>query len=364
MIGLGLFLQRKISGAEQLQGLKVIILSVALPATIFVALLNAELNASLWVLPVFALGINAAMLLVTRFAGTLYPSLTTSQHRSMMLLIPSLAPGLSCFPFLLEYLGDDTVALAAVADVGNKVFVLILLYLLAMHWHHQGYQRKEGESRLKQLFLAMVSEPINLVIIAAVIMLGFGWNLQTLPSVMGNVILRLSSIMAPLILLFIGLAVKTNKREAGLIVQLLTWRAGLMLIFSALIVLLLPALTAPMIMLLIVFPQSATSFWPYAHMSVINGIEQSQKKTFDVNFALSILAVSLPYSTLIILGVFSFQSVFTNPLYVFVIGGLLIIAGVTPQLLKRRRKRGIMQPMITPEVAAEEGRGKHYIKVG
>ena len=165
MIGLGLLLQRKIGAAEQLKGLKVIILSVALPATIFVALLGAELNATLWILPVFALGINALTLMVTKFARALYPELSTSQHRTMMLLIPSLAPGLSCFPFVLEYLGDAEVALAAVADVGNKVFVLILLYLLAMHWYHQSHDRKPGESRLKQLLIRTVSRhPVNILI--------------------------------------------------------------------------------------------------------------------------------------------------------------------------------------------------------
>ena len=53
-----------------------------------------------------------------------------------MMLLPSLAPGLSCFPFIIVYLGDEYLALAALADVGNKIFVLILLYMLAMHWYH------------------------------------------------------------------------------------------------------------------------------------------------------------------------------------------------------------------------------------
>jgi hypothetical protein len=364
MIGLGVLLQRKIGAAEQLKGLKVIILSLALPATIFAALLNVELNASLWILPVFALGVNAVMLLVTRFAGKLYPELSSSHHHTLMMLIPSLAPGLSCFPFVMEYLGSDMMALAAVADVGNKVFVLVLLYLLAMHWHHQSHAPKVGEGRLKQLLVAMFGEPINLVIIAAVIMLGFGWNLQSLPSVVGDVILRISGIMAPLILLFIGLAVKTSRKEAGLIVQFLTWRAGLMLMLSGVVILLVPDISNEMILLLIVFPQSAVSFWPYAHMSVINGLESNDKKTFDVNFALSILAVSLPFSTLIILGVFSFQFLFSDPAGSFSIGVGLIALGLAPQLVRRARKRGLVKSMIPNEVVNEDSRNEHYVKLG
>lgn len=363
MIGLGLMLQRKISTSDHLKGLKVIILSIALPATIFAALLNVRLEQSLWLLPVFALAINGLMLLVTRLVKGLHSSLSSEQHRTMMMLLPSLAPGLSCFPFLMEYLGDDAVALAAVADVGNKVFVLIVLYLLAMQWHHQLYEKASGESRLKQLLLAMISEPINVVIIVAVAMVSLGWNLQSLPAVIGETILRLGTIMAPLILLFIGLAVKTSRKEAGFILQLLSWRAGVLLVFSGVIIALLPGLAATTALLLVVFPQSSVSFWPFAHMSAVDGMEQDKKKTFDINFALSLLAVSLPFSTLVMLGVFSFQAFFLNATSTIAVGVLFIVVGLLPVVLKRFRNRKPIAAVMTPHATiGEESGGESLIK--
>lgn len=337
MIGLGLLLQRKVGSPEQLKGVKLLILSLALPATIFVALLNIELSEHMLLFPLLALVINGLLLAATHFGHRLFPSLSRARQRTLMMLLPSLAPGLSCFPFLAEYLGDEAVALAALADVGNKLFVLLLLYLLAMHWYYKfgAQQRHQENSKIRQLVVDLFSEPINMVMIVALLMLGLGLNLQALPSSVASVILRLSGIMAPLILLFIGLAVKINGHDFGLILRLLSWRAGIVFVLSGCFIALMPELSVPVMLLAIVFPQSACSFWPYAHMSTVNGMEAHQPRTFDVSFALSVLAISLPFSTLIILGVLSFQSFMLEPLHLLGIGAVLFAGAFVPQLLSR-----------------------------
>ena len=134
IIGLGLLLQKKIA-KKDLKGVKTLILSVALPAVIFVALLKIKLESSLLIFPALALSFNLIMLVASKyFLGASLPKEDDSKKRTVMMLLPSLAPGLSCFPFIVVYLGDDSLALAALADVGNKIFGLILLYMLAMHW--------------------------------------------------------------------------------------------------------------------------------------------------------------------------------------------------------------------------------------
>ncbi len=339
MIGLGLLLQRKISTSDHLTGLKVLILSLALPATIFVALLNVELSENMLIFPMMALLINGILLGATYLNKYLFPSIHSARRRTLMMLLPSLAPGLSCFPFLSEYLGEESVALAALADVGNKLFVLLLLYLLAMHWYHRfnSNQEVQSKSKIKQLLVALISEPINMVMIVAILMLGFGLNLQALPESISGVILRLSSIMAPLILLFIGLAVKINRKDFGLIIQLLSVRSGLLFLLSGFFIMLIPQLSPSVMLLAIVFPQSSCSFWPFAHMSSVNGMEEGKKKTFDISFALSVLAVSLPFSTVAILGVLSFQSFALDPYHLLGIGATAILLASLPQLIARMR---------------------------
>lgn len=348
MIGLGLILQRKISTSDHLHGLKVLILSLALPATIFVALLNVELSENMLIFPMMALLINGILLGTTYLNKYLFPSIGKARHRTLMMLLPSLAPGLSCFPFLSEYLGEESVALAALADVGNKLFVLLLLYLLAMHWYHQFSSSKEDESKskIKQLLVALISEPINMVMIVALVMLGFGLNLQTLPDSVSGVILRLSSIMAPLILLFIGLAVKINRKDFGLILRLLTVRSGLLFILSGLFIMFVPELSMPTMLLAIVFPQSSCSFWPFAHMSSVNGMEDGPHKTFDVGFALSVLAVSLPFSTVVILAVLSFPSFALDPFHLIGFGATAMTFASIPQLIARLRSVALKNMVI------------------
>ena len=66
IIGLGLLLQKKVA-KDDLKGIKTLILSVALPATIFVALLKIELKGSLLIFPLMALVFNFIMAIATKF---------------------------------------------------------------------------------------------------------------------------------------------------------------------------------------------------------------------------------------------------------------------------------------------------------
>lgn len=341
IIGLGLLLQKKVA-KQDLKGVKTIILSVALPSVIFVALLKIKLESSLLVFPLVALSFNLIMLAASKYIlGASLPKNDDSKKRTVMMLLPSLAPGLSCFPFIVVYLGDDSLALAALADVGNKIFGLILLYMLAMHWYHlrsvKNLKASTG-SKLRSLALALVKEPINMVIIVGLVLLAVGLNMESLPLFMQNTIQSLKILMTPLVLLFIGMAVRIKSGEFGLILSLLTRRAGITFCLSALFAFLFPALTPALILLLVVFPQSACSFWPFAHMSAVSALEESdeqKKPTFDINFAVNILACSLPFSTILIISVFSLSEFFVNPTVILTTGISMVTLSFIPYFMKR-----------------------------
>ena len=344
IIGLGLLLQKKVA-KEDLKGIKTLILSVALPATIFVALLKIELKGSLLIFPLMALVFNFIMAIATKYL--LASSLSNNEgakKRTLTMLLPSLAPGLSCFPFIIVYLGDEYLALAALADVGNKIFVLILLYMLGMHWYHARAVKDlvaTTSSKLKGLFLSMLNEPINLVIIIAMVLLGFGLTLSSFPEFLENTIVKMSLIMTPLVLLFIGMAVRIKFREFGFIFSLLMRRAGITFLLSAIFVFLFPALAAPMILFIVVFPQSACSFWPFAHMSAVSTLEEKdeqKKPTFDINFAVNILACSMPFSTILIISIFSFSEFFVNPVVLVVTGIVMMAVTYIPYLITRLKR--------------------------
>ena len=272
------------------------------------------------------------------------------------MLLPSTAPGLSCFPFIVAYLGDDTLALAALADIGNKIFVLILLYMLAMHWYRKNavVEKQESSSaKLKGLFISLINEPINIVIVVGLVMLGFGLDLSSLPTFFQNTALSIKDLMTPLVLLFIGMAVRINKGEFKLIISMLFRRMGLAFLLSGLFAYAIPALTPAMILLLVVFPQSACSFWPFAHMSAIQSMEDKDEQpnpTFDVNFGLNILACSLPFSTLLIIGIFSFSDYFINPITLLALGSIILAISFAPDIFKTTSFRADRERKITSKL--------------
>ena len=347
LILLGYILQSKIKSKEQKTGIKTVILSIALPATIFIALLKIEFSWEMAMVPLLALAFNFVVFALVDKMPTILPGIASgsSQHRTIKMLLPSLAPGLSCFPFLLEYLGEDSLAMAALADVGNKVFVLVILYLIAMHWY---YQRNEIESqntseKVKGLLVSLVREPINMVLLVALGMLAFGLNFNSLPEFLQMSTDRLSLMMTPLVLLFIGISVKLNWQQVKTIFSLLFVRASIAFLISAVLLLVLPVQSTAMALLIVIFPQSACSFWPYAHISVVSALEEVNThpgtSTFDIEFAMNVLACSLPFSTVLILGICTAGDFFAAPINVL---GMTLIFGaiaVIPILVQAFRKK-------------------------
>ena len=133
--------------------------------------------------------------------------------------------------------------------------------------------------------------------------------------------------------------VRINSGEFKLILSMLFRRAGLAFLLSGLFAYTIPSLTPAMILLLVVFPQSSCSFWPFAHMNAIQSLEEKDNQpepTFDVNFGLNILACSLPFSTLLIIGIFSFNEFFINPMILIGIGTAILAITYAPDIFKSK----------------------------
>ncbi|MEO1336697.1 MAG: permease [Myxococcota bacterium] len=306
-IAMGLLMKSKLRTNEERDGIKKIILNLALPAAIFMALLGVDIQPDFFLLPLWALALNAAL-----FFGAPYLlpiagiRRDTRIYRTARLLVPSFAPGLSCFPFLAEYLGEEALARAAMTDLGNKVFVLIVLYIVAMSWHahvRAAQTRIEGDkigAFLKMLF----TEPVNLFILAALLMISQGYSLVYLPHIIAEPLTRLSALVTPLILLFIGLSVRFKSSELRTITALLLLRAAVVVWIVVLLVSSGLLTMSESTLVALAFGVSACSFWPFAHICAVENKEkdvEAADRTFDTGFAVNLLAVSFPLSTALIL---------------------------------------------------------------
>lgn len=339
---IGLLLKKKFGNQEQVTGIKNLILTIALPSTIFVALMGVEINTDMLVLPVLALLFNFLIFFISPFLIRLVGIQPDSgRGRTLRLLLPSLAPGLSCFPFILEYLGETSLADAALADVGNKFFVLIFLYIVAMNMFYRIHKSAEHNSggKIKELLLSLVKEPINLIILLALGLLASGIHFDNLAPFLADTFNRLSMIMTPLVLIFIGLAVKLKRKSLWPILQILLARAGITLLISTAIILALDLDQTSTILLAIVFPLSSCSFWPFAHLSTFAKKETAQY-TFDTEYAILVLALSLPISTMLILGILSSGELFTSPVVSSVAGFSLLGLVLVIQFVRKLSNSG------------------------
>ena len=253
-------------------------------------------------------------------------------------MLPSFAPGLSCFPIINEFLGSEALAKASLFDFGNKIFVLLFLFIFAFRLHHVTQKKQKIESEkpyvtiLKSLFL----EPINILIFVAVMILATGNNINTIPPIFVDLISKIKGTLTPLVLIFIGLSVVFNRKVIVEIISTLFLRAGLCLLIVT-VMLQIFAVTIPNdILFFMILSLSSVSFWPFAHMSLIDKIEQKAKvkeRTFDIAFGLNYLAYSLPFSTLLILGLLVKGAYFINFSNLYYVSAALLIIGFGMLLL-------------------------------
>ena len=343
LIVIGYLFQKKIKSKDNLEGIKTLILSLALPATIFIALLQIDFKSDLIIIPVLSIGFNLFMyLLMDKIPFRSLFNIPLNQYRTLIMLIPSLAPGLSCFPFIIEYSGQGPLAMAALADVGNKIFVLIISYTIAMQWYYDVNRdiTPNGKNKTKDLLGSLVNEPVNLVMIAALVMLALGLNYSHFPQAISLSIDRLSLLMTPLILLFIGLSMRLTWDQVKTIFSFLFFRSGIAFLLSAIVLVILPVTDIPTMLLIIVFPQSACSFWPYAHMAAVAKLENKstpgKSKTFDLDFAMNVLACSMPFSVVLIMIIYASGDFFAGTTQLFTSAFAFMISAVLIVLVSSR----------------------------
>ena len=357
---IGVLLKTKIKTKAERTGLKKIILNLALPSTIFIALMGVQIQWNLLFLPLMALMLNVVLFLATPFFLPLLGfQKDTPEFKTAHLLIPSLAPGLSCFPFVLEFLGENALANVAMADLGNKIFVLVGLYVIAMNWHYRSMTLKQkGCDNMRSVLKALISEPVNVFIAVALVLLAFGLTMDSLPVLFSDILQKLSLIMTPLVLLFIGLGLKIKRNQFFQIFSMLSIRAGVVFLLGWIFAALTGIPSTESILLLLAFGLSACSFWPYAHIAVVDRLEENEgKKTFNSDFALSLLALSFPFSTILILGVLNAETVFSSYFNILFVGGSLIGFGLVFPLLKLLRKRMVFHKV--PKTKMEGSTANH-----
>ena len=197
---------------------------------------------------------------------------------------------------------------------------------------------------MKSLWVSLVNEPVNLVILTAIVMLSLGLGYDAFQAFIPDSVDKVSLMMTPLVLLFIGISIKFSWAQFKAIFSFVFFRSAIAFLISGLILIFFPVSDLATALLIVVFPQSACSFWPYAHMAVVNGMEskdtQHHSKTFDLDFAMNVLACSMPFSVLMIMLIYSSGSFFTVPSHLFESTAALFVMAALPVIISVRKSFG------------------------
>lgn len=332
----GYLLKPKFKDPASVGAVRNFILNAALPATIFLSTIEIDTKLDLVVLPSFALAINLAfMVMGCVVAWLLMRDAEKAKTRAMILLFPSLAPGLTVYPFIEQFLGRQGLAWAALADMGNKLFVLIGLYALAIYWYQQSAAKNPQASvkfQWKSIAIFLLTEPVNIAIILG-FLIAF-WNASGfLPLAVTDAIQKLALCATPLILFYVGISFNPKAFQFGTLLMVLLARTGVGFLISAATIALLKPTSVEALTLFVALPQASCSLWPLLHATKINTqrslagagtASDTPPIFFDTDFATSLLAMSFPFSILILLIIFSSGQFFQSSTHLGLMGAICL----------------------------------------
>ena len=189
---------------------------------------------------------------------------------------------------------------------------------------------KQKTGSLNFILKSLIYEPINVVMILALIFLTTNNNLSDIPNMIISLFMKIKDSLAPAVFIFIGFSILFNLKDLIKIIPLLLIRSGLCLLIVTSSIHFTGLGFTDETILFIILSLSSVSFWPFAHMAFIDNLEKRvnlNKKNFDLKFGLNFLAYSLPFSTITILLLFVDYSILYNPLILYVISFTFIIMG-------------------------------------
>ena len=203
---------------------------------------------------------------------------------------------------------------------------------LSFHLHRitQGIKKKKNKISIKSILKNIFLEPINAVLVISILMLSFGFNVNDIPAIITDFISRLKDTLTPLVLIFVGLSIIFAKQALREIIPLLFIRAGISLFLIGLIGTFTDFGGVDDSTFYVILSLSSVSFWPFAHMTLIDKIEKNAKfkeRTFDIQFGLNFLAYSLPFSTIFILLFLSNSEKLVNVSSLFMLALIMIVVG-------------------------------------
>jgi len=319
-VGVGLRACRHHPAAADL--LRDVILKAALPATVLVALLRVDLEAAWLVLPVLMLAWSLFMLVVLAlWLPSAEGAVSAEQARTLMVCLPTSAPALVAFPFIAAVLGDAGVAQATAGFLGClAVFAIAPPFIVAVLAPDAGARPKPARVAASALG-RLVREPVSASAGLGLLLAGGGVEIDDVPPALAGLLESLQQLLAPLVLLYVGLSCRIERRLVALVLTVLSLRLGWSLLFAAAVLACVP-LGSIEPALVVVLPMGTPSL--LALSATWAGYGARSRDRFDAAFGLATYAISLPYAMAAAGLTLAFASVMIDPVVLAGLGALQV----------------------------------------
>eukprot|EP00747_Dinoflagellata_sp_TGD_P168854 gnl/TRDRNA2_/TRDRNA2_196240_c0_seq1.p1 gnl/TRDRNA2_/TRDRNA2_196240_c0~~gnl/TRDRNA2_/TRDRNA2_196240_c0_seq1.p1 ORF type:complete len:761 (-),score=164.61 gnl/TRDRNA2_/TRDRNA2_196240_c0_seq1:126-2408(-) len=311
---IGRWLQAKKAIVEHVMGFQQAILGCLLPMFLYKGIVSISTtesgittSARLWCYPFLALLCSVVMMLgflVLQAATGVFRD--RCQRNTVGIMFASLAPELATFAFIesvVENIEPTTITggHAGLADLGAKLFALLVLHIAAMWlsvrslrenkealaalgsseatpYGQQPQTEVETATSMKLLGVkalgpplrAYFVEPTNFVSMIAVVLFAAGPVLLEQQSLWGKVVEYLAACSSPAIFAIMGIKFRVGQMKAQhlKLLSLMAFRSGLALLFACFLRYVDLATELSEVVFWIIFGNSPISFWPYTHISM------------------------------------------------------------------------------------------------
>merc|ERR1740129_1980537 len=296
---IGTYLRPEYSGIMKpqfIQGVQTLV-----PALIFKSLASVTMSTQVLAYPAFGAALVLFQYAMAWVMSTVVYGRSAKlgvMRRSTAQVIWSMAPALSSFAFIKEFVGSAAVGTAALIDLPNKFFVLIVFPLLLKAWAPAGGSSTEEKSSSASAggLLKALTEPFNVAILGGLAMAATGTKIAKLGPA-GMAVSMLAEAVTPVLFLLLGLKLNIKGSTPALCATLLLLRHGsIALAMSALFTIAGPAIAPGAALALVVMSQSAVSV---VGAGQLNKAVAAGVPGYTTEVGFDLLGYSFPFTTIL-----------------------------------------------------------------
>jgi hypothetical protein len=207
---------------ELVDGLRKIVVNIALPAVLFVSFLTVELKSAFLALAVFIFSLCVALYILGRFLGPR----VQPDHPYFKFPMTGFEYGMLGVSLFGSAYGLANIGIFAVVDLGHELFIWFVFLPLLL-------RERDGIQKISDLLRSFLSSPVIIAILLSLLFNVLGWqeSLYTLP-VTGGIMATLgflANLTIPLILIIVGYGIKLDRKGLGDASRLVLIRLAILL---------------------------------------------------------------------------------------------------------------------------------------